>query len=152
MFSPVPAPISTTRPRAPATSALRRRRTAEIGMRIEYRQQRQSDSGFICRSHNPFGQLGRIRVRLACRIAMKIVKLAHPRESAFQHFDVGQRSDSFDLLGVEVIEEPVHHLAPGPEIIALRPPHFRKPSHAALKTMTVDIAETRDGHRMPLVV
>jgi hypothetical protein len=82
---------------------------------------------------------------------MQIVKLAHTGKAALKHLDIGLRRDRFDVLRREPVQKPVHHLAPGPEIVVGGTPDFGQPRHAALEGMAVNIAQARDRDGMAFV-
>ena len=82
---------------------------------------------------------------------VEIMEFAHASETALQHFDIGECGNRLDIIRREPVEEPVHHFAPGPEIVMCGTPRFRKTGHAALEGVTVHIGNARNCDSMALV-
>src|SRR3954470_1080408 len=125
---------------------------AEVGMGIEHRKQCETYAG-TCRSRgNSFRQLAGIIVGYAGWRVVQVVEFSRAGKSPLQHLRISKRSDRLDLIGIESIEETVHHLTPRPEIVAGGSAHFSQPCHASLEPMTVHIAQAGYGNRVPLVI
>lgn len=132
-------------------AALRRvgRGTAEIGMRVEHRQQGQADATALRGGGDALGHLGAVGVRGAIGGMVQVVELAHAGEAGFEHFHVGLLGDGLHRFGLQVRQEAVHQLAPAPEAVTALPADLGQPGHAPLESVTVQVAQPRqrDGQR-----
>ncbi len=81
-----------------AALAGRGRRAAKIAVCIEDRKQCKSDPGLARGRRDALRKLGGVRIRRAGRIVMQIVELAHAREAAFDHLDIGLCGNRFDVF------------------------------------------------------
>ena len=79
------------------------------------------------------------------------MKLAHPRVAAFEHLSERERAHRLHVIRIEPVDEAVHDLAPGPEILRDRPGDLGQPRHGALEGMAVHIGEARQRDPMPLI-
>ena len=104
------------------------------------------------RRRNPFGQFGDVGIGRAVGRVMQIVKFADAGEAGLQHLDIGLGRNGFDIFGREAVEEAVHDLAPGPEIVAFRSARLGQPRHAALEGVAVQIGEARNRDGVARVV
>ena len=120
-------------------------------MRVKHRQQRQADTGGVCGYRDPLGELPQIAIGRAGDIVVDVVKLPDPGKSRLQHFDIGLRGHGLDIVGRHAADEAIHQLAPAPEIVRRRSPDLGETGHAALKGMTVQIANARKSDPVTLV-
>jgi hypothetical protein len=81
----------------------------------------------------------------AIDVVMQVVELADRGEPGLQHLHVDEGRDRLDVVGRQLREEAVHHLAPGPETVGPRSAPFGEPGHGALEGMAVQIRNA--GHR-----
>ena len=72
---------------------------------------------------------------------MQVVEFADAGESPLQHFCVSESGNGRYIIGRQPVEKPVHHLAPGPEIVVGRPTPFGQTGHAALERVAVHVGE-----------
>src|SRR3546814_4352755 len=79
------------------------------------------------------------------------MKFADARETRLEHFGIGLRGDRRDILGCQTVEEPVHDLAPAPEIVIAPAATFGQSRHAALEAMAVDVAQALQRDAVALV-
>ena len=126
-------------------------RTAEARVRVEDRQQRQSDSCVARGRDDPRRHFGAVGVRRAVRGVMEIVKLRHAGKARLQHLDIGLGGDRLDIVRRHREREAVHGLAPGPERVGRGPADFGEPRHGALKGVAMQVRNRGDCNRMPLV-
>jgi hypothetical protein len=124
-----------------AEAALRRRKRAiaERAVRIQHRHQREGDAGVRRGGEDAMGHLGAVGIGLALPVAVDVVELAHGRIAVLQHLDVEVPRDRFDVLGLEVRDQAIHLLAPGPEVVGGMPAEFREARHGALERVRVDV-------------
>src|SRR5579863_204941 len=128
-----------------------RRRAAEAAVRVEGRQQRESDpGGGRRRSYTP-GELGRVGVRGAVAIVVQVMKLTDMGEPSFEHLGVGECGQRLELLRVDALDEAVHEVAPGPEAIATRSAALGEAGEAALEGVTVEVAEPGECDPVSLI-
>ncbi|MCW0461962.1 hypothetical protein NB717_003030 [Xanthomonas sacchari] len=121
-----------------------RRGAAEIGMRIEHRQQGHADTAGLRRGSQTLRHLGAVGVGAAVGGVMHIMELADPGEAGLEHLHVGLLGDGLQIVGAQPLQEAVHQLAPAPEAVAAAPADLGEPGHAALEGVAVQIAQP--GH------
>ena len=128
-----------------------RRRPAEAGVRIEDRQERQTDSRFARRGDNAPSHLGGIGVGRAVQRVVEIVEFGDGGEARLQHLDIEFGGDRLDVVGGHHQREAVHCLAPGPEGVGVAAAALGKARHRPLKGVAVQVRERRDKDRVPFV-
>jgi hypothetical protein len=79
------------------------------------------------------------------------VELADAGEAGLQHLGEGVGADRLQVLRRHVVEEAIHHLAPGPEVVRRRAAGFGQPRHAALEGVAVHVAETGEANGVTFV-
>src|SRR6266850_945671 len=121
-------------------------RASKTAVRVESWQQGQADSRAGGSGGESPGQLSRVCEWNAAAVMVQIVKLPHLRETAFEHFRIGERGNGFELIGIDPLDELVHELAPGPEAIAFRTTPLREPGDATLKRVAVQIGNSRNAN------
>src|SRR5579863_7966501 len=105
-----------------------RRRTAEIAGLVEDRQQGDVDAGGLRCRQMSYGELRRVIIECAVRVAVHVVEFSDAGEASFQHVSIGVGRDGFHVVRLELPEKAVHHLAPGPEVVgSMRTPTLGKP-------------------------
>ena len=124
---------------------------AEAALGIEDRQQGQADPRHTGRRRDGAGQLGGIGIGAPVHVVMQVVELAHRSEATLEHLRVGQGGDGAQVVRVELIDKPVHHGAPGPEVVTGGSTRLGEARHAALEGVAVDITKTRNPNRRALV-
>jgi hypothetical protein len=75
---------------------------------------------------------------------MQVVELADRRIAGLQHLDVELRRDRLELRRPKPAQKTVHHLAPGPETVVLRPGALGQTGHGPLEGVTVQVGHTRE--------
>lgn len=121
----------------------------KIAIAIQHGQQRKSDAGGLGGSDDPFGKFGAPLVRLSARPVMKVMKLSNARIAGLEHLDVRERGDRFELLGINMLGQLIHLLAPRPKRIGSPcDSALGTPCEGALKTVRMHIGHPRyDGAR-----
>ena len=127
-----------------ALLALVRRRAAEPAMDIKSGQQRQPDAGRVRRRRDARRHLAEVGVRPPVDVVMQVVEFADRREAGLEHLHVGERRDRLDVVGRQLAEEAVHHLAPGPEAVMRRASLLGESRHAALERVAVQVRHAGD--------
>ena len=127
------------------------RRAAKGTVRVETRQQRESDAGGLGGAHNSRRHLGGIGVGRAIVVVMQIVEFPDARKTLLEHLDIEQRCDGFGVFGRHIKREAIHRLAPGPERIGGVAARFGKPRHAALERMAMQARYSRDGQLVAFI-
>ncbi len=127
------------------------RATAKSRMRVKYRQQRQADAGNCSGPDDPLDQFARIAIGHAGDIVVDVVKLPDPGKSGLQHLDIGLRGHGLDIVGRHAADEAVHQFPPRPEAVHRRASDLGETGHAALKGMTVQIANARKPDPVTLI-
>jgi len=120
-----------------------RRYPAEIGMRIEHRQQGQADAGLIGRRRDPRTHLGAVGIGAAVGIVVQVVEFADAGEAAFQHFHVGLGGDGLHRIRAQMGQEAVHQFAPAPEAVTVTAADLGQAGHAALEGVAVQVGQAR---------
>ena len=128
-----------------------RRSGTKIAVRIENGEQRQADARRRARLRNRARHFRPIGVSCACRVMVQIMKFADAREPRFEHFGISLRSYRGDILWRQPVEKAVHDLAPAPEIVVGPAAALRKPRHAALEAVAVDVTQAGKRDTMPFV-
>ena len=123
----------------------RGRLAAAAAVGIERGQQRQADAARLRRGDDAAAGLGRVGIARPVRCVVQVVELADPGEARLQHLHVGPCRYRLDVVGRHAREEPVHHLAPGPEAVVLRPAPLDETGHGALEGVAVHVGDTRHG-------
>ena len=118
--------------------------SAKGAVRVEARQQRQSDASHPSGVRNSRRHLCRVGVGRAVLVVMEIVEFPDARIALLEHLDIEQCSDSFDVVRRHLQREAIYRLAPCPERIGGVAPRFREPRHAALEGVTVQARHSRD--------
>ena len=125
---------------------------AEAAMRVEDRQQGERDAGLGRGRRDRRRHLGGLGVGAPVGVVVQVVELADTGEARLQHLHEGQRGDRLEIVGCEPLDEAVHRVAPGPEIVAPGAARrFGEPRHGALEGVAVEIGQTRQPDRMARV-
>lgn len=136
--------------------AVRGRLTAEPGVGVEDRQQRQADARRLGRRGHARRDLGDVVIRLTRGRIVQIVELAHPGEAALQHLQKGQGGDRLDLFRPAAIQKTIHQRPPAPEVVvrpglAFGAARLGQAGHRPLKGVAVQISQPGQGHAAALV-
>ena len=130
----------------------RQRPVAETAVRIQHRQQRERDARSAGTRHDAMGELGPVGIGLAVAIVVQVVEFRDRGVAVLQHLDVQVRADRLDVLGLDEAHQPVHLLAPGPEVVGRVAAQLGQARHRALERMRVDVGHAREheavGNRM----
>jgi hypothetical protein len=118
---------------------------AKTAIGVERGQQGEADPRLRARGGNALRHLSEISVGPAVDVVMQIMELAHRGEARLQHFHIGEGGDRLDVVGRQALQEPVHHLAPGPEAVGSRTAALGKPGHATLERVAMQIGNARNG-------
>jgi hypothetical protein len=96
----------------------------------------------------------RSSARSAFGLVVDVMELADRGVACGQHLDVQMARDRLCLLGGQARHEPVHELAPGPEVVVRRAAHLGQPGHRALERVRMHIGHSRQrrsGERLRAV-
>lgn len=115
------------------------RLTAEAGMAVEHRQQRQADAGGNRGLADAQGKFGRVGVGRAVGVVMNVMEFGDRGVAGLEHLDVQLPGDDAELIGTDFTDESVHQVAPGPETVVGVAGHFRQPGHRPLESMGVQV-------------
>jgi len=127
---------------------LRRRKgcLAEIPVSVERRQQGNRDAGALRGEQMLLGHLDAICVGLSVRRVVQIVELGHRGVAVLQHLAVELGCDCAHVIGPELLQKRIHHLAPGPEAVLRRAHALGEPGHGSLEGVRMHVRHARD-HR-----
>ena len=116
--------------------------SVEPALAVEHGQMREADPALLARREDRARGFGHVVIMPAADAVVEIVELGRGAVSGFGHFELHQRGHCLDMLGREDVEEAVHDLPPGPEIVGARgPARFGQPRHRALEAVRVHIGE-----------
>ena len=117
----------------------RKRPVSEAAVRVEDGHERERDARVARGRDDAVRHFRAVRVGLAFAVVVDVVEFAHGRIAVLEHLDVQVPRDRLDVLGLEKPHEPVHLLAPGPEVVGGVAAEFRQARHGALERMRVDV-------------
>ena len=115
-----------------AGAALRRSPTSCTGG-----QKRDRDAGFTRRREVPVERAGRI---------VHVMEFSNGGVAVQQHLDIEVRGDRFGVRRRHALDEAVHELAPGPEIVRRRSARLGEAGHRALEGVRMQVRHARQ-HR-----
>ena len=128
-----------------------RRLGPETRVCIEDRHEGQADARFARRGDDSPGHFCAIGVGRAVLRVMEIVEFGDGGVAGLQHFDIELSGYRLDIVRRHHQREAVHGLAPGPERVRARAPGLGETSHRPLKGVAVQVRESGNEDRMPLV-
>src|SRR6188474_2524267 len=76
------------------------------------------------------------------------MKLPDPCKTGLEHFHIGLRGDSFELVRTESVEKAIQRVAPGPERGGGGVLPLRESGHCALEGVAVTVAQPRQPERV----
>lgn len=92
-------------------------RLADPAMGIEHREECQADPRRIGRGNQPVRHLGTAGVPFSAGQMMYIMEFAGRRHAELQHLEIDECRNGFIIFWCEPVDEAVHFLPPGPEIV-----------------------------------
>src|SRR2546430_4348264 len=90
---------------------------AEPAVRVEGRQQRESDSGVAGGRDDTAGELARIRERHPGLVVVQVVEFSDRRAAPLEHLRRRQRADRLELVRIDMLDEAGPELTPAPEAV-----------------------------------
>ena len=124
----------------------RERLLAEIPVSVERRQQGNRNAGALRGEQMLLRHFDAVRVRLSVRRVVQIVEFGHRGVAVLEHLAVELRRDRADVIGPELLQKGIHHLAPRPEAVLGRAHALGEPGHGSLEGMRMHVRHARD-HR-----
>ena len=114
---------------------------AEAAVRVEDGQQSEADAGLDGGGGDAGAEFGRVVVGAAAGRVVQVVELGQRGEAGLEHLQHGEGGDGFDVVWGKFLQEGVHDLAPGPEIIAGGAASFGEAGHSALEGVAVQVGK-----------
>src|SRR5205809_4661855 len=94
--------------------------SAEARVRVEHRQERETQPDFFRRGNDAPRKLRWIRIRFALRVMMNVMELSDSRVTGLRHFQIRLCGDRSEYVHVDTAKKSVHRFAPGPERVVAR--------------------------------
>src|SRR5207302_6165956 len=124
---------------------------AEPAVRVEGRQQRESDSGVAGGRDDTAGELARIRERHPGLVVVQVVEFSDVREAPLEHLRERQRADRLELVRIDMLDEAVDELTPAPEAVVPGSAALGQPGKTPLEGVAVHVGKTGQRNRMALI-